>query len=362
MRTGAANVVSKNLLLKPSHPVGIVGYGAYVPRYRLPAKEISRVWTGGVGGTPIEEKSVPGFDEDTTTMSIEAARNALSRAGVSPQAIRAVWVGSESHPYAVKPTSTIVAEALGIVPYTQAADWEFACKAGTEAMVAAIGFVGSKMAEYALAIGMDTAQGRPGDALEYTASAGGTAYLIGPAEESLAVIESSLSFVTDTPDFWRREYQKYPEHGQRFTGEPAYFRHITSAAEAYLQATDTSADDYQYAVFHQPNTKFPTRVAKQLGFKKEQFEAGLLVPLIGNTYSGAAIIGLSAILDVAQPGDRVLMVSFGSGAGSDAFGIRVTERLAERRDLAPKTQDYIARRTEIDYATYARMRAKLVMK
>jgi hydroxymethylglutaryl-CoA synthase len=351
-----------NLLLKPSHPVGIVGYGAYVPRYRLPAVEISRIWTGGAGGTPVQEKAVPGPDEDTATMSIEAARSALARAGIDPQEIRAVWVGSESHPYAVKPTSTIVAEALGVVPFTQAGDWEFACKAGTEAMVAAIGFVGSQMAKYALAIGMDTAQGRPGDALEYTAAAGGAAYLIGPAEESLAVIESTLSYVTDTPDFWRREYQKYPEHGQRFTGEPAYFKHIMSAAQAYLDATGTTADDYQYAVFHQPNTKFPIRVATQLGFEKEQIEAGLLVPVIGNTYSGAAIIGLTGILDVAQPGERVLMVSFGSGAGSDAFGIRITDRLPERRDLALKTQTYIARRTEIDYATYSRMRGKLVMK
>lgn len=349
------------LLLKPSRPVGIVGYGAYVPRYRLPAKEIARIWTDGVGGTPIQEKSVPGFDEDVATMSIEAARNALARAGTDPAGIRAVWVGSESHPYAVKPTSTIVAEALGIVPHTQAADWEFACKAGTEAMVAAMGLVGSRMAEYALAIGMDTAQGRPGDALEYTAAAGGAAYLLGPAEDALAIIESSYSFVTDTPDFWRREYQKYPEHGMRFTGEPAYFKHITSAAETYLEATGTTAQDYQYAVFHQPNTKFPTRVAAALGFSKEQIAPGLLVPVIGNTYSGAAIIGLTGILDVAKPGDRILMVSFGSGAGSDAFGIQVTDRILERRDRAPKTQQYIARRTEIDYAQYARMRGKLVL-
>jgi hydroxymethylglutaryl-CoA synthase len=305
---------------------------------------------------------VAGFDEDVATMSIEAARNALMRARVDPQQIRAVWVGSESHPYAVKPTSTIVAEALGIVPGTQAADWEFACKAGTEAMVAAMGVVGSDMARYALAIGMDTAQGKPGDALEYTAAAGGAAYLLGPAEESLAVIESTYSFVTDTPDFWRRAYQKYPEHGQRFTGEPAYFKHITAAATTYMEAAGTTAEDYQYAVFHQPNTKFPTRVAKILGFSQEQISAGLLVPVIGNTYSGAAIIGLTGILDIAKPGERILMVSFGSGAGSDAFGIRVTELIDERRNLAPHTQQYIARRTEIDYATYARMRGKLVMK
>jgi hydroxymethylglutaryl-CoA synthase len=352
----------ENILLKPSRPVGIAGYGAYVPRYRLPAREVARIWTDGQGGLPIKEKAVPGLDEDVATMSIEAARNAIRRAGIAPSLIRAVWVGSESHPYAVKPTSTIVAEAIGAVPNVQAADWQFACKAGTEAMVAAIGLIGSSMADYALAIGMDTAQGRPGDALEYTAGAGGAAFLLGPAEDSLAVIDSTYSFVTDTPDFWRRAYQKYPEHGQRFTGEPAYFKHIIEAGQALMEATHTTAADYRWAVFHQPNTKFPERAAAQLGFSKEQIAPGLLVPMIGNTYAGAAIIGLTAIFDIAEPGDRILMVSFGSGAGSDAFAIQVTEKIEERRDRAPRTQDYIARRTEIDYATYTRYRGKLVMK
>jgi hydroxymethylglutaryl-CoA synthase len=213
-----------------------------------------------------------------------------------------------------------------------------------------------------MAIGMDTAQGKPGDALEYTAGAGGAAYLLGPAEKSLAVINCTYSYVTDTPDFWRRAYQKYPEHGQRFTGEPAYFRHVSEAAKALMDATGTSAADYQYAIFHQPNTKFPQRVAAQLGFSKEQIAPGLLVPVIGNTYAGAAMIGLTATLDVAEPGDHILVVSFGSGAGSDAFSITVTEAIEARRHLAPYTTDYIARRTEIDYATYARLRGKLVMK
>jgi hydroxymethylglutaryl-CoA synthase len=356
------NHPTENLLLKPTRPVGIVGYGAYVPRFRLPASEVARVWTDGQGGLPIKEKAVPGLDEDVATMSIEAARNAMRRAGIQPDRLRAVWVGSESHPYAVKPTSTIVAEAIGAVPNVQAADWQFACKAGTEAMVAAIGFVGSCMADYAMAIGMDTAQGRPGDALEYTAGAGGAAFVLGPAEDSLAVIENTYSYVTDTPDFWRRPQQKYPEHGQRFTGEPAYFKHIIEAGRTMLEATGTTAADYEYAVFHQPNTKFPQRAASMLGFKREQIAAGLLVPVIGNTYAGAAIIGLTAILDIAKPGDRILMVSFGSGAGSDAFTIRVTEAITSRQGLAPRTNDYIARRTPIDYATYARYRGKLVMK
>ncbi len=347
--------VSDVELLKPDREVGIIGYGAYVPRYRLPASEVARVWAGGQGGTPITEKSVPGLDEDVVTMSIEAARNGLVRAGdVDPALIRAVWVGSESHPYAVKPTSTIVAEAIGATPHTQAGDWEFACKAGTEALQAAIGFVGSGMARYALVIGMDTAQARPGDALEYTAGAGGAAYLVGPAAEALAVLEGSFSYVTDTPDFWRRAYQHYPSHGGRFTGRPAYFKHVVAAAQGLMEALVTEPADYAYAVFHQPNVKFPQTVAKRLGFTPAQIEDGLLVNEIGNTYAGSSLIGLTAVLDVAAPGDRVLLVSYGSGAGSDSFSLRVTEAILERRQRAPATRDYILRRVEIDYATYVR--------
>jgi hydroxymethylglutaryl-CoA synthase len=129
-----------------------------------------------------------------------------------------------------------------------------------------------------------------------------------------------------------------------------------------MEASGTTAKDYKWAIFHQPNTKFPQRVASQLGFSAEQIAPGLLVHTIGNTYAGAAMIGLTATLDIAQPGDRILVVSFGSGAGSDAFDILVTDKAPARAGLAVKTQEYIARRTEIDYATYVRYRGKLQMK
>jgi hydroxymethylglutaryl-CoA synthase len=254
-----------------------------------------------------------------------------------------------------------VAEAIGAVPATQAADWEFACKAGTEAFQAAMAFVGSGMADYALAIGMDTAQGRPGDALEYTAGAGGAAFIVGPADDALALVEGSFSYVTDTPDFFRRPYQHYPKHGSRFTGDPAYFKHVMAAAQQLMELLGSKPEEYAAAVFHQPNPKFPERAAKMLGFKPEQTRAGLLCPVVGNTYAGSSMLGLTAILDEAEPGDRVLLVSFGSGAGSDAISLRVTDRIGERRGRAPRTQAYVERRKEIDYGTYVRYRKKLHM-
>lgn len=348
--------------MKPVQDVGIVGYGAYIPRYRLPAAEVARLWKDGNESTPITEKAVAGLDEDTGTIALEAARNALKRAGIDPALIGAVWVGSESHAYAVKPTSTIVAEAVGAVPGVLAADWQFACKGGSETMQAAFGLVGSGMARYALGVGADVAQGRPGDDMEYTAGAAGAAFIVGAAEESLAVLEGSYSYVTDTPDFFRRAGETFPRHGSRFTGEPAYFHHTLSAARALMEQLGSKPSDYRMAVFHQPNVKFPQRAGKLLGFTPAQIHTGLLADQIGNTYAAAALLGFTAMLDVAEPGDRLLVVAYGSGAGSDAMSFVVTDSIEGRRPRAPFTRDYVARRKEINYATYARYRGKLRMR
>lgn len=308
----------------------------------------------------VNEKSVPSADEDTATIAVTAARYALARAQIDPQKIGAIYVGSESHPYAVKPSATIVAEAINATPVLTAADLEFACKAGTAGIQMTMGLVDSNMIEYGLAIGADTSQGAPGDALEYTASAGGAAYIIGK-DNTLADIEETYSFTTDTPDFYRREGQDYPSHGGRFTGEPAYFKHVLSAAKGLFEKTDSKPEDYDYACFHQPNGKFYLRAGKKLGFTNEQIQQGLLTPNIGNTYSGAVPLALSNILDVAEPGDKIFVVSYGSGAGSDGFTLTVNEEIKERRDLAPKTQDIIDRKQYVDYAVYAKFKGKIKM-
>ncbi len=338
---------------------GIVGHGSYIPRYRLAGTEIGRVWSHQTQDFPVREKSVPGWDEDTATMCIEAARNAVRRAKIQPQEIDAIWIGSESHPYAVKPTGTIVAEAIGAVPLTQAADFEFACKAGTEALQAGLGFVGSGMGRYALIAGMDTAQSRPGDALEYTAAAGGAVFILGPSEVAPVQVSHSLSWVSDTPDFWRRPTEEYPSHAGRFTGAPGYFQHVLAAGDQLMQVADTRPSNYAHIVVHQPNPKFAERAMRKLGFRPEQWRLSLLSPEIGNTYAGSALLGLSAVLDQARAGERILLISYGSGGGSDAFDLTVQGDLTSWQERGPTTQDYVKRKTMIDYATYARLVGKI---
>ncbi len=343
---------------------GIVGYGAYIPRNRIKVEEIAKIWGADAPsyrrGLGLEEKSVPGPDQDTITMSVEAARKAIRRAGINPKEIGAVYVGSESHPYAVKPSGTILAEAIGATPEVHSASFEFACKAGSEAMFVCLCEVESGRITYGLAVGADTSQGAPGDALEYSAAAGAAAFLFGN-DHLIADVNETYSYMTDTPDFWRREYMHYPRHAGRFTGEPAYFKHSLGAARGIMAKANLTPADFTYAVFHQPNGKFPQTVGRQLGFAPQQTEVGRLAPKLGNTYSGASPLGLTAILDVAKPGDRILMVSYGSGAGSDAFVFTVTPRIEEVRDRATKTREMLDRNKKyLDYGTYCKYRGKIL--
>ncbi len=345
--------------------VGIVSYGANIPRFRIKTEDIARTWgkdpetiSKGLG---IMEKSVPSPDQDVATISVEAARAAVNRSKINPKDIGAIYVGSESHPYAVKPTGTIVGEAIGATPIVKVADYEFACKAGTAAIQTCMALVKSDMIQYGLAIGADTSQAAPGDALEYAASAGGGAFIIGK-EKIIAEINDTCSYTTDTPDFWRREGRKYPAHGGRFTGTPAYFKHIMNNAKNLMEKMGTKPEDYTYAIFHQPNGKFPVRVAKMLGFSSDQVKQGLLCPYVGNTYSGATMIGLASVLDVAKPGDRIFLTSYGSGAGSDAFDMTVTDEIKKlSRQNAPLISQMIENKEYVDYSTYAKYRDLLVL-
>jgi len=344
--------------------VGIVGYGAKIPRHRIKVEEIAKVWGADAEsykrGLQLTEKSVPAPDVDCVTLAVESTKYALKRAGIKGEDVGALYIGSESHPYAVKPSGTICAEAIGAVPDCHTADFEFACKAGSEAMFVSLGLVQSGFTKYSIGVGADTSQGAPGDALEYSAAAGAASFVMG-SENLVAECLYTHSWMTDTPDFWRREHEHYPQHGGRFTGDPAYFRTISGASMALLEKSGMKPSDFKYAVFHQPNGKFPMRVGKKLGFTKEQLVTGWLVPTLGNTYSGASPIGLTAILDICDPGDLIFMCSYGSGAGSDGFVWKATDRIKEVQGMCPQTRAQLdENKIYVDYGTYAKFRKKIL--
>jgi len=335
---------------------GIVGYGVYTSRFRIREGNM--------------ERAVPFIDEDAITAAVEAGKLALIHSGVDSTLVGKVYVGSESNPYAVKPIASKVAQVLKLgeededVQGVDAVDTEFACKAATSMFKDAASLVSyPKMGvPYAMVIGADNSQAAPRDSpggeLDFFVGYGGCAYIFGKTDV-IAELEGWYSCTSDTPDFWRRDGEPYPMHGGRFTGDPAYFKHIRKAAKKLMERLRLQPSDINYFVAHQPNIAFPVRIAKELGFKEEQYLPSLQVAKFGNTYSGSSPVGLAAVLDIAKPNERILIVSYGSGAGSDAYSFITTSQIVEKRQRQKMTVKYQAENPfleYVDYNTYRRLK------
>lgn len=335
---------------------GIVGYGVYTSRFRI--KEA------------VMERSVPFTDEDSITAAVEAGKLALIHSGISSSLVGKVYVGSESNPYAVKPIASKVAQVLKLgeededVQGVDAIDTEFACKAATSMFKDAASLVNypKSNVKYAMVIGTDNSQAAPRDCpggeLDLFVGFGGAAYIFGK-HDVIAEIEGWYSCTSDTPDFWRRDGEPYPMHGGRFTGDPAYFKHVRKAAKKLMERLNLQMSDVNYFTAHQPNFQFPVKIAKELGFKEEQYMPSLQVAKIGNTYSGSSPVGLAAILDIAKPNERILVVSYGSGAGSDAYSFLTTNEILVKRKRQKMTIKYLTENPfveYVDYTTYRRLK------
>lgn len=346
--------------------VGIVAYGAALPKRKVLTSTIAQSQGKGLElakALGVFSKTIPNIDEDTITLATAAGQVALTRFlqnSGKKENLGTLFIGSESHPYAVKPSGSVVKEALGLNDYLSMADLQFACKAGSQSLQIALAYVQAKMSQNAMAIGADTAQAKPGDALEYTAAAGAAAFIVGHEDglsPLLAKLLATQSVATDTPDFWRKPKESFPQHFGRFTGEPAYFKHVSLATQALLEKTQVKANEIDFCVFHTPNAKFPQQIAKQLGFSKEQLAPSLVVKEIGNTYAGASLLAFSAVLDMAPAGAKILLCSYGSGAGADAFLFETTKQLIEQREKYQQTLTTQIQALEpIDLATYQKMR------
>jgi hydroxymethylglutaryl-CoA synthase len=334
---------------------GIVGYGVYIPKFRIKnngqvAREIG-----------IEERSLPFVDEDTTTFSVEAGKRALIHSAVDPKEVKKCYVGSESSPYRVKPVASTVIQALELGErfedgyFCGGLDTQFACKAATDKFIDAVSLIDNRIfgGRYVMVIGADNSQAAPDDALDNSVGAGGAAFIFGN-QDVIATLDGYASYSSDTADFWRRDGEKYPQHGGRFTGEPAYFKHVISATKKLFKRFKISPKDVDYAVFHTPNLKFPIKAAEKLGFEPKQYEAGLVGRYVGNLYAASSLTALAAVLDVAKPGERIVMTSYGSGAGSDSYLFEATDLIEMKKDRIVKVMEQAMnpKKEYVDYPTY----------
>jgi len=135
------------------------------------------------------------------------------------------------------------------------------------------------------------------------------------------------------------------------------------AAMQLFTKANTKPEDVDYCVFHMPNGKFPREVAKRLGFTSAQLAPSLTVDHIGNPYSASSMMGLAAVLDIAKPNKNIFMVSYGSGAGSDAFLWKTTDHILEMQAMRKKQKSLVSQqiqqKTYINYLGYLKQTHKV---
>jgi hydroxymethylglutaryl-CoA synthase len=338
---------------------GVVGYGAYIPRYRIKRDEYLKAW-GSFSPRGVEEKAVAGLDEDVVTMTVESSVNALKRARISSNQLNGMFFASTSAPYAEKLSSSTIVASLDGPSEIFLADLGFSTKAGTAALLSCLDFVSSGRGDLGLVGASDVPQAMPSDSLEHGLGAGSASFVIGRSEV-MANVEGAHS---SSLEIIGERYRRYGEHCLKDSGIGAYTgqafnQALTISVTSLFTNLGLKAEEFAYAVFQQFDGRIAYDIGRKLGFKDNQISPSMTVTKIGDSGSASSLIGLCAVLDVARPGDRILVASYGSGSGSDAISLVTTDQLVERRNRAPLVENCLAQKEYIDYLTYLKFRRML---
>jgi len=346
---------------------GITSYGISIPRRRMRVDEIIELWMN----SPLEmiqdtlgvkERGVLGLDEDGNTFSVAAMKEALARTG-NREDIDALYYGTCTNPYDSRPSSTILLEALDFPYSAKCADLQFATKSGTCALIHAIAMVESGMAKKAVAVGADTMNRHtsPGDLTEPYASSGAGALLVG-TDNVVLQIEGVESYSSDLSDGFRVEGERYIRSGMlpgSAKNEVGVYAHTTAAGQKLLHRLNKKPEDYTYAVFQQGTPSVSYGIARQLGFSTAQVESAIYADVLGDTGSASVIIGLAKVLEHAAPGNTIFLVSYGFGAGADAFSFRVTDQIRQLKKVRT-VQQHLDNKQMVDYKTAMKLEYKYI--
>jgi hydroxymethylglutaryl-CoA synthase len=333
---------------------GIIGYGVYIPRYRLEQKEAAIPWGSWSPG----EKSVCGADEDVVTMAAEAMDNAIKHSGIEPEEIGAIYIGTASSPYIEQYVSPILAETLGLHPETTMMDYSGSLNSLANAVLGCLDAITAKRIKYGIVIGSENRPTAPGTEGDASFGAGAVAMVIGK-EGAIAEIEGIHTYSTFVLDRWHAAKDAWVSNfnDYRFDREYGYQAHIVEACKGLLDELGSTVGEYDYAVFPQPDDRIPGLPAKALGIQSERL-APAISSILGDLGSCSAFISMAGILDKAKQGEKILLASYGSGA-SNAMSLLTRGQISKKRKNLKSLKKYIDRKQYLTYTSYLRIREQL---
>ena len=333
---------------------GIIGYGTYVPRYRLEQKEAAMPWGSWAPG----EKAVCGADEDVVTMAAEAMDNAIRHAGIDPQLVGAIHIGTASSPYVEQQIAPILAETLGLHPETTMVDYSGSLNALANALLGCLDAIAAKRIKYGIVVGGEDRATAPGTEGDANFGAGAMAMVIGTGG-TVADFEGMHTYSTFFLDRWHSAKDSWVSNWNdyRFDREYGYQKHVADACKGLMEKLGRKGDDFTYVVFPQPDDRIVSLPAKSMGIPREGL-APAIASTLGDLGSCSAFVSLANVLDKAKAGERILLASYGSGA-SNAVSLIVRAQISRKRKQLTPLERYVNRKQYLTYTSYVRTQEQL---
>ncbi len=320
---------------------GIVRYGSYLPYFRL-----ARSAMGNGRG----ERAVASYDEDSVSMAVEAAREALHEA---PE-LDTLMFATTSPAYGEKLDTATLQAALDLPESLRSLQLGGTTRMGLGSLLLGGDVAGA--GRRVLVCASDVVVGAPGGARESQGGDGAVAFVVGDDDEAIARFVGRASSTIEILDVWRLPEERFARQWEeRFGGEilgPVIIETATRALrDAAVEPTEIAT-----VVIDSTNSRAATALPRALGLKPEQL-ADPLAENVGRTGAAHAGLLLARTLDRAGPGDRILVVA--AGDGCDATVLEVTERIADGRP-SHSVDDWIAsKKNDLVYNSYLKWRGIL---
>ncbi|MHA1231734.1 MAG: hydroxymethylglutaryl-CoA synthase [Candidatus Helarchaeota archaeon] len=332
--------------------IKILGYGSYIPMYRIKREEYIRIW--GYFSGSIEEKSVIGYDEDAITMAVEAANNAIKNTGIDKEKISLIAVGTCSSPYSIKSVASEIAMALGIPLDIALLDFKESEKAGSTALSAGIDIINSK-GGYGLIIGSDSISTDPGENSEHTLGAAAAALIISKSGNGIAeILNKKSSNIEFIPDRFKKEGSKNLIDLEIASySNYAYKNSVKNAMNNLMKESNLTLEDIDHIFIQGHDLKQPSRLIDKKYKEKLYLD---IIRITGDCGSATSLLGLNSIFHYrAKSNDKIILVSYASGAGSDAFYIKFNNKQQKIKGVLTIEQ-YINRKKYIAYEKYLKFK------
>ncbi len=336
--------------------IGISGYASYIPKLRIKKEEYAKAW-GSFAAAGVAEKSVMGFDEDVLTSAVKVSKRALESASVAPDGITRFALASTSAPYIEKLLSGTVMVGVGIPSSAFSSDHTTSTRAGTEGLIASLEHVMANPSGKALSVSADAPTASMWDSFEHPLGAGAAGFVLS-TDNLIAEIEGWSSHASEYfgERFKPRDETMLHDLNVKKFEEGSLIKNATGACTALLKKLGRKPEDYQHVVIQQPDARVPATVSARMQFTDLQLASGLVSKYLGDLGAASTPVGLAAVLDVAKVEERIIVVSYGSGAGSDALSLRVVDG----RKSAFGVQAQADRKEYIDYVKYLKIKGAIV--